>query len=266
MNAGAIVSASLLEQPTAEARFNFFQERCRLMSADKTRLNLATDVYDSETATNENNTKISKELANRKIISSDPFIALDAYTMACSLNTTCEDAAVMAATFANNGTNPITKEDVVNPEIINHTVTVMMSCGMYNGAGKWIVDVGIPAKSGVAGLVMCVVPGVCGFAVFSPRLDTNGNSARGVLVAAAMSEQLGLHVLKTQSNDTHHTQHSPSKSSRPSGEKSGSRPTRGSRPSQQAPKSPGNPKNTGKIHPVQITDQPVAAPAVSERF
>jgi hypothetical protein len=67
---------------------------------------------------------------------------------------------------------------------------------MYNGAGKWIVDVGIPAKSGVAGLVMCVVPGVCGFAVFSPRLDENGNSTRGVAVAAAMSESLGLHVLK----------------------------------------------------------------------
>ena len=72
---------------------------------------------------------------------------------------------------------------------------------MYNGAGKWIVDVGIPAKSGVAGLVMCVVPGVCGFAVFSPRLDPNGNSARGVLVAAAMSEQLGLHVLKRNNHD-----------------------------------------------------------------
>ena len=71
---------------------------------------------------------------------------------------------------------------------------------MYNGAGKWIVDVGIPAKSGVAGLVMAVVPGVCGFAVFSPKLDEHGNSTRGVLVAAAISESLGLHVLKQNVN------------------------------------------------------------------
>jgi hypothetical protein len=122
------------------------------------------------------------------------------YTMACSLDIDTLDAAVIAATLANRGTNPTTKEHVLPEIITDQIINVMMSCGMYNGAGKWIVDVGVPAKSGVSGVIMGVVPGVCGFAVFSPCLDEHGNSTRGVLVAKALSDSLGLHVLKNKSS------------------------------------------------------------------
>ena len=102
----------------------------------------------------------------------------------------------MAATYANKGVNPITGKEVIPDHVNQDAISIMISCGMCNGAGQWIVDVGVPAKSGVGGGVIGVVPGVCGFATFSPRLDHNGNSVRGVKVARAMSEALGLHVLK----------------------------------------------------------------------
>jgi len=126
----------------------------------------------------------------------DEKVALDSYTLACSIDTTAEDSAIMAATLANRGVNPVTKKEAIPEDINQDAISIMISCGMYNGAGQWIVDVGVPAKSGVGGGVIGVVPGVCGFATFSPRLDENGNSVRGVEVAKAMSEALGLHVLK----------------------------------------------------------------------
>jgi hypothetical protein len=146
--------------------------------------------------TNARNSEITEDLVNRNLVVGDPIGSLAAYTMACSCSVNTLDAAVIAATLANRGTNPTTKEACMTEIIADQIVTVMMSCGMYNGAGKWIVDVGVPAKSGVSGGIMGVVPGVCGFAVFSPRLDEHGNSVRGVHVAQALSESLGLHVLK----------------------------------------------------------------------
>ena len=108
-----------------------------------------------------------------------------------------EDAATIAASLANRGTNPRTGVEVIPHDVSDQIINVMMSCGMYNGAGKWIVDVGVPAKSGVSGVIMGVVPVVCGFAVLSPKLDEHGNSTRGVMVAKELSDALGLHVLKT---------------------------------------------------------------------
>jgi len=158
--------------------------------------------------------------------------------------TTAEDAAVMGATFANNCTNPITGEDVLPQDVVNQTVTVMMSCGMYNGAGKWIVDVGIPAKSGVAGLLMCVVPGVCGVGIFSPKLDTNGNSTRGVLVATLMSSALGLHVLKAKdpshAQSPKHSKVSKSKSTYSKSNSKGDHRSKGSRGDQLSTSSSGD--------------------------
>eukprot|EP00928_Gymnodinium_smaydae_P020244 TRINITY_DN17825_c0_g3_i2.p1 TRINITY_DN17825_c0_g3~~TRINITY_DN17825_c0_g3_i2.p1 ORF type:complete len:699 (+),score=160.59 TRINITY_DN17825_c0_g3_i2:314-2098(+) len=200
VNAGAITSMSMLSGNASE-RYLKYENYCRRMSCHPDRLNMNTSVYKSEMATNTNNRGITSELKKRDIVTGDADVALDAYTMACSLDTTACEAAVMGATLANAGKNPISKEEVLPGDLVNQMVTVMMSCGMYNGAGKWIVDVGIPAKSGVGGLLMCVVPGVCGIGIFSPRLDVNGNSSRGVLVATEMSKALGLHVLKKDKKD-----------------------------------------------------------------
>mmetsp|Transcript_15175 Transcript_15175/g.46000 ORF Transcript_15175/g.46000 Transcript_15175/m.46000 type:complete len:118 (-) Transcript_15175:1522-1875(-) len=102
----------------------------------------------------------------------------------------------MGAVFAGGGMHPTKKRRVLPAKCVDHLTTVMMSCGMYNGAGKWIVDVGIPAKSGVSGFLLCVVPGVCGIAIYSPRLDAHGNSRRGILCCEALSNDLDLHILK----------------------------------------------------------------------
>merc|ERR550514_2453645 len=106
------------------------------------------------------------------------------------MNVTATDLAVMGATMAKNGTNPVTGDFVIPESIVKKMVTIMMSCGMYNGAGKWIEDVGIPAKSGVAGMLLCVVPGVCGIGIYSPKLDVNGNSTRALNVAKLLSQKL----------------------------------------------------------------------------
>jgi len=200
VNAGAIITASMSPGHSDRARYDFFEAAVRQMShKDTAACYLNQSVYSSEMATNARNQEIVDDLVKRKLVTADPAESLSAYTMACSLDIDTLDAAVIAATLANRGTNPTTKEEVLPEVITDQIINVMMSCGMYNGAGKWIVDVGVPAKSGVSGVIMGVVPGVCGFAVFSPCLDQHGNSTRGVLVAKELSNSLGLHVLKNKS-------------------------------------------------------------------
>ena len=101
----------------------------------------------------------------------------------------------MAATMANNGVNPLTHERALAPAGVEQVLSVMATCGMYDGAGKWLVEVGLPAKSGVGGGVLAVLPGQIGIAVYSPRLDVHGNSVRGVASARALSKELELHFL-----------------------------------------------------------------------
>ena len=200
VNAGAIITASMLPGAIARDQYDVFEDTVRRMALkDSKQVRMDSSVYDSEMNTNARNSEITEDLVNRNLVVGDPIGSLAAYTMACSCSVNTLDAAVIAATLANRGTNPTTKEACMTEIIADQIVTVMMSCGMYNGAGKWIVDVGVPAKSGVSGGIMGVVPGVCGFAVFSPRLDEHGNSVRGVHVAQALSKSLGglgLHVLK----------------------------------------------------------------------
>jgi len=197
VNAGGICSAGMISGD-ARSRYGKFETLCRKMSvlgeqANKN-MQLNESTYESEMDTNDTNQYIARELKKIGCVEDDR-VALDAYTLACSIDTTAEDSAVMAATFANKGKNPLTSEQVIPEDVAQEAISIMISCGMYNGAGQWIVDVGVPAKSGVGGGVIGVVPGVCGFATFSPRLDPNGNSVRGVAVAEAMSKALGLHVL-----------------------------------------------------------------------
>jgi len=197
VNAGGICSAGMISGD-ARARYGKFETLCRKMSvlgeqANK-EMKLNESTYESEMDTNDTNQYIARELKKIGCVEDDR-VSLDAYTLACSIDTTAEDSAVMAATFANKGKNPLTGEQVIPEDVAQEAISIMISCGMYNGAGQWIVDVGVPAKSGVGGGVIGVVPGTCGFATFSPRLDPNGNSVRGVAVAEAMSKALGLHVL-----------------------------------------------------------------------
>jgi glutaminase len=152
-------------------------------------------VYQSEKATGHRNRAIGHMLRNFDILTEDPTGALDVYFQQCSIEVTCRDLALMAATLANGGVHPGTGERAIPDELVERVLSVMMSCGMYDYAGEWLYDVGTPAKSGVAGGILAVLPGQLGIGVFSPRLDLRGNSVRGIKVCQELSRDLELHAL-----------------------------------------------------------------------
>ncbi|MCP9887584.1 glutaminase A [Cyanobium sp. ATX 6A2] len=156
------------------------------------RLSINFDVYRSEKETGHRNRAIGHLLRNFNIIESDPEPALDLYFRQCAISVTCRDLAVMATTLACQGRNPFTGGQAISPEITVRVLALMGTCGMYDFAGQWLHDVGIPAKSGVAGGVMAVIPGRLGIATYSPSLDSFGNSVRGVAVCRQLSRGVGL--------------------------------------------------------------------------
>ena len=151
-------------------------------------------VYESERASGHRNRAISHLLRNAAVIEEEPEPGLDLYFRQCSIGVTCRDLAVMAATLACQGLNPLTQDEPLNPAITTRMLAVMGSCGMYDYAGQWLYDVGMPAKSGVGGGVLAVVPGRLGIAVYSPRLDAFGNSVRGIATCRRLSQALELHL------------------------------------------------------------------------
>lgn len=198
VNCGAIVTCGIVENAKIDC-YQKFEELQKACAEDPSRLTLNDSIYKSEMSCNSKNIKTAKTLKDEGVLPSGvaTMRAIEAYTKCCSLDTTASDIAVQAATLANKGVNPLNGTQVFNESRCEDMTTKLMSCGMYNGAGKWMVDVGIPAKSGVGGLLMCVVPGVCGIGISSPPLDECGNPVRAVKVAQALSAELGLHVLKT---------------------------------------------------------------------
>jgi glutaminase len=193
INAGAITSASLVAGEDADARLE------RVLAAygrfAGRPLAVDTDVYESERATGHRNRAIGHMLRAFGILEDDPEIALDLYFRQCSVNVDCRDLSLMAATLANGGVHPVTGERALDRPHVDRVLSVMTTCGMYDSAGEWVVDVGMPAKSGVAGGVLAVLPGQLGIAVFSPPLDRHGNSVRGVEVCRQVSEDLNLNLL-----------------------------------------------------------------------
>jgi glutaminase len=129
------------------------------------------------------------------VLEEGPDDALDLYFRQCSVSVDCRDLSLMAATLANGGVNPLTGDRVLARELVDRVLSVMTTCGMYDSAGEWVVDVGMPAKSGVGGGVLAVLPGQLGIAVFSPPLDRHGNSVRGVEVCRQISTDLNLNLL-----------------------------------------------------------------------
>lgn len=127
------------------------------------------------------------------IMTGDIEQALDDYFFQCSIQVNCRDLAVMAATLANNGTNPLTGDEVISPDVDGRVLSVMSTCGMYDDSGHWMTEVGLPAKSGVGGGIIAVLPGQMGLAVYSPPLDEHGNSVRGVETCKRLSRDLQLH-------------------------------------------------------------------------
>ncbi len=193
INAGAITSTSLVAGASAgekEGRVVDFYGRFagRPLEVD-------AEVYESERDTGHRNRAIGHMLRAFGVLEEDPDEALDLYFRQCSVSVDCRDLSLMAATLANGGVNPLTGDRVLARDHVDRVLSVMTTCGMYDSAGEWVVDVGMPAKSGVGGGVLAVLPGQLGIAVFSPPLDPHGNSVRGVEVCRQISTDLNLNLL-----------------------------------------------------------------------
>jgi glutaminase len=193
INAGAIATASLVAGRSAADRLARLLAVYGLYAGRP--LTLDEPVYASEKATGHRNRAIAHLLRNFGILGGDPEAPLDLYFQQCSVSVTCRDLSIMAATLANGGVNPLTGERAVRDEYVENILSIMTTCGMYDYAGEWLYRVGLPAKSGVAGGVLAVLPGQIGIGVFSPRLDARGNSVRGVQVCRDLSRDFQLHFL-----------------------------------------------------------------------
>jgi glutaminase len=202
INAGAIAAVSLIPAGTPDERFGLIQDFYSAFAGR--RLELDHHVYASEKASGSRNRAIAYMLQSFGVLDDDPDDVLDVYFRQCSLNVTATDLARMAATLARGGVNPMTGRRVTDAPVVRRTLSVMVTCGMYDAAGDWVSAVGMPAKSGVGGGIVAVLPGQLGIGVYSPLLDAKGNSVRGVRVCRSLSEQLGLHFL-TVSRDSRNT-------------------------------------------------------------
>ncbi|MFM8890287.1 MAG: glutaminase A [Planctomycetia bacterium] len=191
INAGAIATTGQIVAGCPRERF----DRILAMFGRHAGRALACDaaVYESEARTGHRNRAIGHLLRNYDVLIDEPTPTVDVYFRQCSILVTCHDLAIMAATLANQGVNPVTGERALKAENVESVLSVMASCGMYDSSGAWIYDVGMPAKSGVGGGVLAVLPGQFGIGVFSPRLDEKGNSVRAVRVCVDLSRAWGLH-------------------------------------------------------------------------
>lgn len=192
INAGAIATAAMVKGDDCETKLKRIMASFAQYTGHE--LTIDSDVYRSEKETGHRNRAIAHLLRGFDILDSTPESILDVYFQQCSINVTCRDLAVMGACLANNGVNPITAVRTLKTEYVAKVLSVMGTCGMYDYSGNWVYTVGMPAKSGVGGGIVAVLPGQLAIAVFSPRLDKRGNSARGIKVCEQLSADYGLHL------------------------------------------------------------------------
>ncbi|WP_419818127.1 glutaminase A [Glaciibacter flavus] len=192
VNAGALVTTSLVPGASAAAKWEYIQNGLSAFAGR--RLALDVQVYESEAATNQRNQGITRLLQSYGRMEFDPLETTDVYTRQCSLLVSARDLAVMAATLADGGVNPITREQVVDPAVCIRVLAALASSGLYEHSGEWLYEIGMPGKSGVSGGIVTIAPGKGGLATFSPRLDVAGNSVRGKRATRYLSGVLGLNL------------------------------------------------------------------------
>lgn len=195
VNAGAIAVANLIKGEDSTARLKRMLDMFSRYAGRKVHVDSPT--FLSERKTGHRNRAIAHLMRNANMLNDNIDDTLDLYFQQCAVSVTCEDVAMMAATFANHGVNPKTGQLAIQPEYVRDLLSVMYTCGMYDASGAWAYHVGLPAKSGVSGGIWAVVPGRMGIAVYSPRVDEYGHSVRGVKVFEALSAALNLHIFDT---------------------------------------------------------------------
>ena len=187
VNSGAIATTSLRRRLGRVLRDGLSRFAGRELALDD-------EVYASAAATNARNQGIARLLQSYGALTR-PGEAVDLYTRQCSLRVTARDLAVMGATLADGGVNPVTGERVVDAAVCHYTLAVMLTAGLYETSGEWLYDVGLPAKSGIGGGIVTVSPGKGGMGTFAPPLDAAGNSVKGQRVARFLSARLGMDLL-----------------------------------------------------------------------
>lgn len=192
VNAGAIAVTGMLRGRDPAERLGRLLEGLARFSGREATVDAPT--YLSERTTGHRNRAIAHLLLHVGLLAPPVEEPLDLYFQQCAARTTARDLAVMAATLAGGGVNPVTGARALAPAHVRDVLSVMLTCGLYDGAGAWVHEVGLPAKSGVGGGILAVAPGRLGIGVFSPPLDPRGNSVRGVAACRELSRRLALHL------------------------------------------------------------------------
>ncbi|MGZ8995126.1 MAG: glutaminase A [Rhodospirillales bacterium] len=190
VNSGAIATTSLVPGSTTEERWRFIHDGLSRFAGRELALN--DEIYASASETNFRNRSIVHLLHALGRVYCDPAEAIDLYTRQCSLDVSAKDLAVLGATLADGGVNPLTKERVVDAAVCHYALAVMATAGLYETSGDWLYDIGLPGKSGIGGGIVTVSPGKGGLGTFAPPLDAAGNSVKGQLVARFLSQSLGM--------------------------------------------------------------------------
>jgi glutaminase len=192
VNAGALATTSLVPGGSPEEKFEHIVTALSVFAGRP--LEVDEEVYASEAATNDRNRGIAHLLSGYGRLYCDPDVATDIYTRQCSLRVSARDLAVMGATLADGGVNPLTGVRAISSGSCRRVLPVLATAGLYERSGDWLYDVGLPGKSGVSGGLVTVSPGKGGVGTFSPPLDEAGNSVRGQRMTTYLSERLGLNL------------------------------------------------------------------------
>lgn len=195
VNAGAIATADLVSGPDFAARIKSLLGTFANFIGHEVYVDNA--IFMSERTTGHRNRAMAHLMRNFGMVGERFEDSLELYFQQCSILVNAHDLAVMGATLANAGVNPITKQTAIDHQYVKDVLSVMLTCGMYDYAGEWAYRVGLPAKSGVGGGICAVVPGRAGIGVFSPLLDPRGNSVRGIKVCEELSNRFGLHAFES---------------------------------------------------------------------
>lgn len=192
VNAGAIATTALIPGRTAAEQWEAIREGLSAFAGRQLRLD--GTVYESEIRTNDRNRALGRLLRSYGRLQGDPDEVVDVYTRQCALEVTAHDLAVMGATLADGGVNPLTGDRVVSADVCRDTLAVLAASGLYERSGEWLFEIGLPAKSGVSGGIVAVAPGKGAVAGFSPPLDSAGNSVRVQRAIGVLSRSLGLNL------------------------------------------------------------------------
>lgn len=192
VNAGAMTTVSLLDGDTDKAKWGSISSWYNDFANRK--LSVLDEIYQSESATNGHNLAIAELLKSYNRFYGDVDLSLDVYTRQCSVGVTAKDLAMMASVLANEGVHPVTGKKLMEPENVSRVLAVMTTAGLYETSGDWAYQVGLPAKSGVGGGIIAVVPGKFAIAVFSPKLDEAGNSVRAQLAIDYIAEKADVKI------------------------------------------------------------------------